>query len=57
VLPGCDIGEGTTVGALSLVKASLAEWGIYAGVPARRLRDRSRDLLALERELLAREAE
>jgi acetyltransferase-like isoleucine patch superfamily enzyme len=55
VLPGCDIAEGTTVGALSLVKSSLAEWGIYAGVPARRLRDRGRDLLALERELLARE--
>jgi galactoside O-acetyltransferase len=53
VLPGCDIAEGATVGALSLVKSSLAEWGIYAGVPAGRLRDRSRDLLALERRLLA----
>ena len=53
VLPGCAIAEGTTVGALSLVKSSLPEWGIYAGVPVRRLRDRSRDLLALERRLLA----
>ncbi len=51
VLPGCNIAEGTTVGALSLVKSSLAPWGIYAGVPVRRLRDRSRALLELERRL------
>lgn len=56
VLPGCNIGEGTTVGALSLVNAPLPEWGIYAGIPARRLRDRSRQLLELEKELLAEEA-
>lgn len=55
IMPGCNIAEGTTVGALSLVKSSLSEWGIYAGVPARRLRDRSRDLLALERRLRASE--
>lgn len=55
VLPGCSIAEGTTVGALSLVKSNLPEWGIYAGVPVKRLRDRSRDMLALERQLLASE--
>lgn len=48
VLPGCHIGEGSTVGALSLVTRPLAPWGIYAGTPARRLRDRSRALLAKE---------
>jgi dTDP-4-amino-4,6-dideoxy-D-glucose acyltransferase len=35
VLPGVAFGEGAVVGALSLVKESLAPWGIYAGVPAR----------------------
>jgi acetyltransferase-like isoleucine patch superfamily enzyme len=55
VLPGVTIGEGTTVGALSLVKSSLDPWGIYAGVPVRRLRERSRDLLELERQLRASE--
>jgi len=55
VLPGVTIGEGTTVGALSLVKSSLDPWGIYAGVPVRRLRERSRNLLDLEHRLRANE--
>lgn len=40
VLPGVTLGEGAVVGALSLVKQSLAPWGIYGGVPARLLRPR-----------------
>ena len=48
ILPGCTLGEGVSVGALSLVKENLDDWGIYAGVPAVRLKDRQRDLLALE---------
>ena len=51
ILPGVEIGEGVSVGALSLVTRSLPEWGIYSGIPARRLKDRSRDLLALEARL------
>ncbi len=53
VLPDLSIGEGSSVGALSLVNKSLAEWGVYFGTPARRLRDRSRAMLAMETELLA----
>jgi acetyltransferase-like isoleucine patch superfamily enzyme len=52
VLPGVEIGEGCAVGSLSLVKQSTKPWGIYAGIPARRIRERSRELLALETELL-----
>lgn len=48
VLPGCTLGEGVAVGALSLVNESLAPWGIYAGTPARKLRPRSKNLLTLE---------
>jgi len=55
VLPGTNIAEGSTVGALSLVRSSLEAWGIYAGVPVRRLRDRSRALLTFEQQLLAQE--
>lgn len=40
VLPGVSFGEGAVVGALSLVKESLAPWGIYGGVPARLIRPR-----------------
>lgn len=53
VLPAVEIGDGTTVGALSLVRQNLEGWSVYAGNPIRRLRDRPRDtLLRLERELL-----
>lgn len=45
VLPGCILNEGVAVGAMSLVNKSLDEWGIYAGVPAKRLKDRKKGLL------------
>lgn len=51
VLPGVAIGEGAAIGALSLVNDSCDAFGIYAGVPARRIRERSRHLLGLERQL------
>ena len=38
--PGVTVGEGSVVGARSSVYKDLDPWGIYAGNPARRLRDR-----------------
>lgn len=55
VHPDLTIPEGCSVGSLSLVDRTLEPWGIYVGIPVRRTRDRSRDLLALEQELLGRE--
>lgn len=43
VLPDVTVGEGTAVGAGSVVTRDLEPWGIYAGSPARRLRDRPRE--------------
>lgn len=51
VLPGVTVGEGCSVGAMSLINKDLEPWGIYAGIPARRFRERSRKLLELCREL------
>jgi dTDP-4-amino-4,6-dideoxy-D-glucose acyltransferase len=48
VLPGVTLQEGSAVGALSLVKSDCEAFGLYAGVPARRLGERKRDLLELE---------
>lgn len=45
LFPALTVGEGSVVGAMSLVAKDLAPWGIYAGVPCRRLKDRSRGLL------------
>lgn len=55
ILPGCVIGEGCSVGALSLVVKDLEPWGVYAGIPVLRLKDRKRDLLALVKQLEERE--
>lgn len=56
ILPGVTIGRGSSVGALSLVREDLDEFGVYAGIPARRLGPRSKNLLALEAEVLRRES-
>lgn len=56
VLPGVTLEEGAAVGAHSLVSSSLAGWSLHAGVPAKLVRERRRDILALEirlREALA----
>lgn len=47
IMPGVVLREGTAVGAMALVNRSTEAWGIYTGIPARRQRDRSRNLLQL----------
>jgi acetyltransferase-like isoleucine patch superfamily enzyme len=51
ILPGCTIGERSSLGAMSLVTKHLAPWGVYFGSPAKRLKRRSRNLLKLEQEM------
>jgi galactoside O-acetyltransferase len=51
VLPGVTMPEGAVVGALSLVKESPKPWTISAGVPARFIRERRRDLVEMARTL------
>ena len=46
ILPNCELREGVAVGALSLVNKSLPAWGIYSGIPAKFLKERSRGLLS-----------
>lgn len=45
LFPAVTIGEGTVVGAMSLVRKSLPDWVVAAGIPARVLRERSKGLL------------
>lgn len=45
ILPNITIGEGTTVGAMSLITKDLNDWSIYAGIPAKFLKARSKELL------------
>ena len=48
ILPGCTVGVGSTVGALSLVIKNLEDWGIYCGIPCKKIKTRSKKLLQLE---------
>lgn len=52
VLPGVILEEGAAVGALSLVSSSCREYGIYSGVPAKRVKDRKKGMLLLEKKFL-----
>jgi acetyltransferase-like isoleucine patch superfamily enzyme len=50
VLPGVHVGEGTTVGACSVVTKDLEPWSVYVGAPARKVNDRDKEnTLAAER--------
>ncbi|BAP55373.1 hypothetical protein THII_1076 [Thioploca ingrica] len=52
IMPGVELREGTSIGAMSLVRKSTEEWSIYVGNPAKKIKDRSRELLKLEKEFL-----
>ena len=52
VLPGVRVGEGGVLGAHSMTRGDISAFTIHAGVPARRVKDRRRDLLELEAQFL-----
>ena len=45
ILPGSTIGQGSSVGAMSLVTRKLDEWGVYFGSPAKRIKNRKKTIL------------
>jgi galactoside O-acetyltransferase len=47
IMPNLTIGEGTVTGAFSFVNKNLDNWGIYAGIPAIKIKERKKDLLIL----------
>ncbi len=51
ILPGVTMGEGACVGAMSLVKNSIDPWTMYAGVPAKYIKDRKKNIPELEANL------
>ena len=55
VFPGVVLAEGTSVGAHSVVTKSTEAWSVYFGIPAKRVKARKKDMLALEAEYLASE--
>ena len=56
ILPGVVLGEGTAVGAMSMVTKSTEPWFMYFGIPAKKLKVRSRQLLTVEQDYLQEES-
>ena len=53
ILPNIIVNDGATVGALSLVNKNLEEWCLYAGIPAKKIKNRSKDkILQLEKDFI-----
>ncbi len=52
VLPSSVLCEGSSFGAFSLIKGFYSEWGIYAGIPAKRIKPRNQNILNLEEDFL-----
>jgi dTDP-4-amino-4,6-dideoxy-D-glucose acyltransferase len=52
IMGPCVLGEGCSVGSMTLVNKNLNPWGIYIGIPARRLKDRKKDLVNREMDFL-----
>lgn len=53
ILPGVVLGQGVAIGALSFVTTDCDAFGIYAGVPAYKIKDRKLNLLALATRFLS----
>lgn len=45
IMPGITLAEGTAVGAQTFIKTSTEPFGIYAGTPAKRIKERSREFV------------
>jgi acetyltransferase-like isoleucine patch superfamily enzyme len=51
ILPGTCISDGSAIGALSLVQGTIPPSAIYAGIPAKFIRERKVDIFNWEHEL------
>ena len=51
VFPGCMLNEGVATGAMSLMKTDIPAWKIVAGVPAKIIKARKKDLLELAKNI------
>lgn len=53
VVPGVRIAEGCAFSAMTMISKSITKpWGLYAGIPARRIWERSKDSAAMGEKLL-----
>ena len=51
VMPDIIIKEGTSVGAMSFVNKDLEGWGIYVGIPCRKIKERKNNVEILSKKI------
>lgn len=49
IFPGVILAEGCAIGAMSMVTKPTEPWAIYSGSPAKKLKNRKRDILEMEK--------
>lgn len=52
VLPGVIVGDGASVGAMSLINKDIEEYTMNVGIPCKKIRERSKRMLELEEEVV-----
>jgi acetyltransferase-like isoleucine patch superfamily enzyme len=45
IFPGVYVADGCSIGAMALVTKSTEPWGVYIGIPAKRIKEKSREIL------------
>ena len=50
ILPNVNFGEGSTLGALSLANHDLDSWSLYAGIPAKKIKNRDKNQILKSRD-------
>lgn len=53
ILPGVSLEEGAAIAALSLVNKNCEPFQIYGGVPAKKIKERYKNLLEIEKQFIA----
>lgn len=53
VLPGVTLHEGAAVGSLSMITKDCEAFGVYIGAPAKKIKNRSKELLKVEDKLIS----
>lgn len=51
-MPGVTLNQGAVLGAMSFAKRDLDSWSIYAGCPAKKIKNRKKEMLSLKEQFI-----
>jgi acetyltransferase-like isoleucine patch superfamily enzyme len=57
IMPGVTLKKGTSIGSMSLVLKDTKKWSIYVGHPAKKIKNRKKNLLKLKKQYLKKREE